>query len=77
MQRRLKGYVCARVKVDLGAGGKPDDAGQLAFWATCQVKGVPSIAALTPDGTLIGSETGPDAEDVEALLQKGLDATKK
>lgn len=76
MQRRLKQYVCVRVKVSLDAGGKPKDAGQQAFWATCKVKGVPSVAALRRDGTLIESETGPSAEDVEALLQKGLEPAK-
>lgn len=77
MQRRLKQYVCARVNVSLDGSGRPKDASQQAFWDSCKVKGVPSVAALRPDGTLIASETGPDAEDVEALLQKGLEAGKK
>lgn len=77
MQRRLKEYVCARVNVKLGADGRPKDEGQRAIWDACKVGGVPSVAALRPDGTLIASETGPDAEDLEALLAKGLEPSKK
>ncbi len=73
MQRRLKEYVCVRVNVKLGADGRPKDEGQRGIWDACKVKGVPSVAALRPDGTLIASETGPDAEDLEALLAKGLE----
>jgi hypothetical protein len=76
MQRRLKQYVCARILVSLDASGKPDDPEHRALWESCKVGGVPSVAALKPDGTLIASETGPDAENLEALLTKGLEPAK-
>ncbi|MCC6738646.1 MAG: hypothetical protein IT452_06345 [Planctomycetia bacterium] len=76
MQRRLQSYVCARVNVKLGADGRPKDEGQRAIWDACKVKGIPSVAVLRSDGTLVASETGPDAEDVEALLAKGMEPKK-
>ena len=45
---------------------------------TTQQMSNPLGIALEPvSGTLIASETGPDAEDLEALLAKGLERAKK
>lgn len=56
--------------MSLDKSGKPDDPALRALWDRCRVEGVPSIAVLKSDGTLVASETGPSEEKVQEAMVK-------